>query len=115
MSTDCHDAAVATRVDRRHGDKRPQLVLAGNPNVGKTTLFNALTSSSAKVSNYPGITVERSTGTLPLPDGKADLHDLPGTYSLNARSAEEQITLEALTGIDGAPVPDAIIVCVDAT
>jgi ferrous iron transport protein B len=94
---------------------RKQIVLAGNPNVGKTTLFNALTGSSAKVSNYPGITVERRRGTLKLPDGFADLHDLPGTYSLNARSAEEQIALDALIGLHGAGVPDVVIVCVDAT
>src|ERR1051325_1086313 len=94
---------------------RPQLVLAGNPNVGKTTLFNALTGSSAKVSNYPGITVEAPAGVLRLPDGRiADLRDLPGTYSVNARSAEEQIALDALIGLDGAPVPDAVIVCIDA-
>ncbi|HEX3766398.1 MAG TPA: ferrous iron transport protein B [Kofleriaceae bacterium] len=95
---------------------RPQLVLAGNPNVGKTTLFNALTGSSAKVSNYPGITVEAACGALTLPGGRiADLRDLPGTYSVNARSAEEQIALDALVGLDGAAAPDAVIVCVDAT
>ncbi len=95
---------------------RPQLVLVGNPNVGKTTLFNALTGLSAKVSNYPGITVESRRGTLHLPgDVVADLHDLPGTYSLNARSAEEQIAFDAILGLDGAPVPDAVVVCIDAT
>jgi ferrous iron transport protein B len=95
---------------------RPQLVLVGNPNVGKTTLFNALTGSSAKVSNYPGITVEAAQGELALPGGRiADLRDLPGTYSTNARSAEEQIALDALAGLAGAPAPDAAIVCLDAT
>src|SRR5690348_16275998 len=98
-SDDCCDVAAPTPTSRT----RPQLVLAGNPNVGKTTLFNALTASSAKVSNYPGITVERHTGTLELPGGAlADVTDLPGTYSLNARSAEEQIALDALLGIADA-------------
>ncbi|MEO8699686.1 MAG: FeoB small GTPase domain-containing protein, partial [Kofleriaceae bacterium] len=95
---------------------RPQIVLAGNPNVGKTTLFNALTGLSAKVSNYPGITVERRRGTLQLPaERAADLHDLPGTYSLNARSGEEQIAFDAIAGLAGEPVPDAVVVVVDAT
>jgi ferrous iron transport protein B len=110
MTEDCCDvpAPVATR-------GRPQIALAGNPNVGKTTLFNALTGSAAKVSNYPGITVERRIGEMKLPTGAADLHDLPGTYSLNVRSAEEQIALDALTGLHGESAPDAVIVCVDAT
>jgi ferrous iron transport protein B len=91
------------------------VALAGNPNVGKTTLFNALTGSSAKVSNYPGITVERRSGSLALPCGASELCDLPGAYSLNARSAEEQIALDALLGLHGARAPDVVIVCLDAT
>ena len=91
------------------------IALAGNPNVGKTTLFNALTGMSAKVSNYPGITVERRTGLVTLPSGPGKLHDLPGTYSLNARSHEEQIAFDALTGLNGEQSPDVIVVCLDAT
>jgi ferrous iron transport protein B len=116
MTETCHDDVAANRgSDRARAADRPQIVLAGNPNVGKTTLFNALTGLSAKVSNYPGITVERRSGVIALPTREADLHDLPGTYSLNARSAEEQIALDALAGLQGERAPDAVIVCVDAT
>lgn len=116
MTDDCHHDPAGPRVSAGTPASRPQLVLAGNPNVGKTTLFNALTGSSAKVSNYPGITVDRKRGTLTLPGGQlADLHDVPGTYSLNARSAEEQIALDALVGLHGAPVPDVVVMCLDAT
>jgi len=90
------------------------VALAGNPNVGKTTLFNALTGLSAKVSNYPGITVERRSGRLQLPEGEVELFDLPGTYSLNARSGEEQIAFDSLVGLRSAP-PDVVIVVLDAT
>ncbi len=109
----CHDDAPAPPPFARTG--RVQVVLAGNPNVGKTTLFNALTGSMAKVSNYPGITVDRRAGRLALAEGAADLHDLPGTYSLNARSAEEQIAFDAIAGLADTPPPDVVIACVDAT
>ena len=111
MSDDCCDvpAASVTPVGT------PSIALAGNPNVGKTTLFNALTGASAKVSNYPGITVERRSGAFKLPGGPARLHDLPGTYSLNARSGEEQIALDALVGLRGEKAPDVVVVCLDAT
>lgn len=92
----------------------PLVLLAGNPNAGKTTVFNALTGSRARVGNYPGVTVERRAGRLPLPgDGVAELVDLPGTYSLNARSPEEQVAVDALLGAEGR-LPDALVVVVDA-
>jgi ferrous iron transport protein B len=95
---------------------RPLLVLlAGNPNGGKTTVFNALTGARAKVTNYPGVTVARRSARLSLgPDRVAELVDLPGAYSLAARSREEQIAADAVLGRD-APRPDAVIVVVDAT
>ena len=68
------DPACRGGADRGDVSPRPQLVIAGNPNVGKTTLFIALTGLSAKVSNYPGITVEKRSGILKLASGPADLH-----------------------------------------
>jgi ferrous iron transport protein B len=95
---------------------RPLVAIAGNPNAGKTTLFNVLTGSRDRVGNYPGVTVERRAGDMPVPGhGKVELVDIPGTYSLVARTGEEQIALEALLGLDGTRAPDGIIVCVDAT
>ncbi len=91
------------------------VLVAGNPNCGKTTLFNALTGSRARTGNYPGVTVERRAASLVLPGGtKVELVDLPGTYSLTARSAEEQVAVDALLPPVGDP-PTAVVVVVDAT
>ncbi len=93
----------------------PTVLLAGNPNAGKTSLFNRLTGAHARVGNYPGVTVERRTGTLKRGGGaRLAIVDLPGTYSLTARSAEEQVAVDALLGRGGA-VPDAVVVVADAT
>jgi ferrous iron transport protein B len=86
----------------------PVVLLAGNPNSGKTTVFNALTGSRAKVGNYPGVTVERRVGRL----GDVELVDLPGTYSLSASSPEEQVAMQALLFTER---PSAVIVVADAT
>ena len=94
----------------------PLIAIAGNPNTGKTTLFNALTGKTAKVGNYPGITVDRYEGAARLPDGRiARILDVPGTYSLSARSEEERIALGAIAGLGQHERPDAIIVVLDAT
>jgi ferrous iron transport protein B len=95
----------------------PLVALVGNPNAGKTSLFNALTGSRQKVGNYPGVTVERKAGRLPLPDGRtAELIDLPGTYSLEPRSPDEAVTRDCVMGrLAGERRPDAIIAVVDAT
>ena len=92
--------------------------LVGNPNCGKTTLFNALTGLRQKVGNYPGVTVERKEGTVTLPRDRATvaLIDLPGLYSLTPHSPDERIARDVLMGyVEGTPRPDAIINVVDAS
>ena len=92
------------------------IALAGNPNAGKTTLFNALTGLKQKIANYPGVTVERKEGSWSLAGHNVRLIDLPGLYSLDATSIDEQIARDVLTGsIDAVAKPDAIIAVVDAT
>ncbi|MGI8410544.1 MAG: ferrous iron transport protein B [Pyrinomonadaceae bacterium] len=93
------------------------IALAGNPNAGKTTLFNSLTGLRQKIANYPGVTVERKAGVWKLDDLTiTNLIDLPGLYSLDATSLDEKISRDVLTGsIDGFPKPDAIVAVVDAT
>ncbi|OYQ30125.1 ferrous iron transporter B [Sandarakinorhabdus cyanobacteriorum] len=97
--------------------RTPVVALVGNPNAGKTSLFNALTGSRQKVGNYPGVTVERKAGRLALPDGRVcDLIDLPGTYSLTPRSPDEAVTRDAIFGrIAGEKPLDAIVAVIDAT
>lgn len=93
-----------------------RVAIAGNPNTGKTTLFNRLTGLSAKVGNYPGVTVERESGTMRLERfGAVELTDVPGTYSLTARSAEELIAIQAICGLHPLERPDAVLLVVDAT
>jgi ferrous iron transport protein B len=75
------------------------LALLGNPNCGKTALFNLLTGSRQKVANYPGVTVDRKEGQLTTPSGKQfRILDLPGAYSLNAVSIDEEITRDVVLG-----------------
>jgi len=93
-----------------------RVALAGNPNTGKTTLFNRLTGANAKVGNYPGVTVERQEGSVQLPrSGHVELLDVPGTYSLSARSAEEQVAIQAIAGLSPIERPDAVLIVADAT
>jgi ferrous iron transport protein B len=92
------------------------LALVGNPNAGKTTLFNALTGLRAKTANFPGTTVERRIGKLQLGQRQVVIVDLPGLYSLESQSPEEKLASEALRGcLDHQPAPDAALVVVDAT
>lgn len=91
-----------------------RIAVVGNPNSGKTTLFNVLTGLRMKVANYPGVTVERREGTLI--GTKSTLIDLPGVYSLSARSPDEEIARDVLQGrISGIPAPDAVLIVVDAS
>ena len=93
----------------------PRVAIAGNPNTGKTTLFNRLTGLNARVGNYPGVTVERESGRLELGRRAVEVLDVPGTYSLTARSTEEQIAIQAICGLHPLERPDAVVLVVDAT
>ncbi|HEX8485098.1 ferrous iron transporter B [Sphingomonas sp.] len=95
---------------------QPLVALVGNPNAGKSALFNALTGARQKVGNYPGVTVERHSGRLVLDDGRpVELVDLPGAYSLDPSSPDERVTRDVVTGTQaGERRPDALIVVVDA-
>jgi len=94
-----------------------RVAIAGNPNTGKTTLFNQLSGARGKVGNYPGVTVERHVASVTLPgiDGAVELMDVPGTYSLSARSREEQLAIQAVAGLHPLERPDLVVCVVDAT
>src|SRR5213594_2166277 len=108
VSPSATTATIATRY----------VVLAGNPNSGKTTLFNALTGLRAKVGNYPGVTVERKEGRLlgASKDRPITVLDLPGTYSLSPQSLDEQISRDVLVQrLPEVPPPGLVVVVVDAS
>lgn len=93
--------------------KQINVALIGNPNTGKTSVFNRLTGLNQKVGNYPGITVEKKEGICKLERGrKAHILDLPGTYSLNASSVDENVVIELLLNKNDKDFPDvAVVVC----
>ncbi|WP_370477253.1 ferrous iron transport protein B [Tamlana flava] len=94
--------------------KQINVALIGNPNTGKTSVFNALTGLNQKVGNYPGITVEKKEGICKLPRGvKAHIIDLPGTYSLNASSLDENVVIELLLNKNNKDFPDVAVVVSD--
>jgi len=91
-----------------------KIALIGNPNTGKTSLFNALTGLNQKVGNYPGITVDKKTGRCKLSDAiSAEIIDLPGTYSLNASSEDENIAVKVLSEKENDNYPDIVVVIAD--
>jgi ferrous iron transport protein B len=119
----CHDGAapgVDTLPERTSAAGRtPTVALVGNPNVGKSTLFNALTGARQRVVNAPGTTVELQLGTWRTPlggdrDGRVRVVDLPGTYSLLARSPDERVTADAVAGAGPLGAPDLAVVLVEA-
>ena len=95
----------------------PLVAVVGNPNAGKSVLFNALTGARQKVGNYPGVTVERHIGRANLPDGMPiELVDLPGAYGLDPTSPDEAVTRDVLLGKQaGERLPQALIIVVDAS
>jgi ferrous iron transport protein B len=92
------------------------IALAGNPNTGKSTLFNRLTGVRQKTGNYPGVTVEKKIGSMKLHGQSVSVIDLPGTYSLAATSNDERVVVDVLSGhLSGQPRPDVAVCVVDAT
>lgn len=96
--------------------RRQKVALVGNPNSGKSSLFNQLTGLKQKIGNFPGVTVEKRIGIASLPDGASmEIMDLPGTYSIYPRSLDERIVAEILLNHHGTTTPDKVVVIADAT
>ena len=91
--------------------------LVGNPNSGKSALFNALTGARQKIANYPGVTVERKAGRMVLPSGEpVELYDLPGSYALDAASPDEEVTRQVIFGeFPGEAQPEVLVIVLDAS
>ncbi|RZK17946.1 MAG: ferrous iron transport protein B [Pedobacter sp.] len=93
-----------------------KVALVGNPNTGKSTLFNRLTGLNQKIGNFPGITVDKKTGSMKMIDGKhAEIIDLPGTYSLYPKSSDESIVFQVLADQKNSSHPDVIVLIADAS
>ena len=93
-----------------------RVALVGNPNAGKSALFNKLTGARQKIANYPGVTVERKAGRTVLPSGEpVELIDLPGSYAFDAASPDEEVTAKVVHGeFPGEPAPDLLVLVLDA-
>src|SRR5882724_12687027 len=95
--------------------RTPLVALVGNPNTGKTTLFNALAGMNQRVGNYPGVTVETKKGKFNQHGRLIEIVDLPGTYSLAPRSPDEMVAVDVVLGHNHEPRPDVIVTIVDAS
>ena len=96
--------------------KKLKVAFSGNPNSGKSTLFNALTGLNQQVGNYPGITVDKKTGSCNVSDKvRAEVIDLPGTYSLYPKSLDEKVTQQILCNKDNKDYPDVTVVVADSS
>ena len=92
-----------------------KISLVGNPNSGKTSIFNRLTGLNQKIGNFPGVTVDKKSGLLKSKDGSHHILDLPGTYSLYPKTQDEQIVHDILSDSSHPDYPDRIIVVADAS
>ncbi len=112
-----HTATAEPAADTGVGDPHPVTIgLVGNPNVGKTSVFNRLTNLLAKTSNFGGTTVEHRTGLIRGSHPRQQLVDLPGLYSLQSHSPDEEVACAVLRGeLADFPRPDGILIVVDAT
>lgn len=95
--------------------KFQKLALVGNPNTGKTSVFNKLTGLNQHVGNFPGVTVDKKTGKLKLETGTVDILDLPGTYSIYPHSTDEKVVFDVLSNPSHPDFPEAVLVIVDAS
>jgi ferrous iron transport protein B len=113
----CHGCAPAAVLPFPGDAALKTVAVIGPPNSGKTTLFNKLTGLRQKVANFPGVTVEQHTGVAELPDGRSiQLIDLPGVYSLQPRSEDEQVAYDVLTGQRAdTPKPEGVLLVLDST
>ena len=110
---DCHNSSGSSKTLTAGA---PRIALAGAPNAGKTSIYNALTGLHAKTGNYPGVTVQRSLGTCKIGGKTLTVEDLPGAYSLDPISPDEEIVHDVLTGTSTTvSAPDALVIVVDAT
>ena len=92
------------------------IALVGNPNSGKTSLFNALTGLNQKVGNFPGVTVDKKTGTCKITESlTANIIDLPGTYSLYPKRADELVSYKVLMGQDAETIPQMVVIVADSS